>query len=88
MMPEISCPPESTSAALEGLTPCQRIALWMEVCDAGEALLLAGLRREVGPAGDVAAAYRNWSLEQRKDHDQMLRRIAQRLSDLGVGNGR
>jgi hypothetical protein len=54
------------------LTPEQCIALWIEAYDAGEQLLLAGLAGEVGPGGDVAAAYRRWNEEYLAEHDKMI----------------
>jgi hypothetical protein len=50
----------------------QCVALWREAFDAGEQLLLAGLAREVGPGGDVLAAYRRWNEDYLKQHDQMI----------------
>jgi hypothetical protein len=48
--------------------------------DACEALQLAGLRRKVGPHGDVMAAYRQWNMEQIEDHAQHLREMLESLS--------
>lgn len=38
-------------------TPQMGVALWIDLV-AAEQLLLAGLRREIGPDGDLGAAYR------------------------------
>jgi hypothetical protein len=42
-------------------------------------LLLAGLRRKVGPQGDLQAAYRQWYADYLRDRDEAVQRIAQRL---------
>ena len=33
---------------------------------------MAGLRRQVGPGGDVRAAYRQWYAEQMREHDRTM----------------
>lgn len=50
-------PSELAPPAPDHLTPTQRIALWMGVMNVCEQFLLAGLRREIGPNGDLRAAY-------------------------------
>ena len=42
-------------------------------------LLLAGLRREIGPDGDLQAAHRAWYAERMLEHDAKLRRMAERI---------
>lgn len=76
------------SFAHERSTPQQRIAMCIDLLDASEELLLAGLRREVGPDGNVRAAYRSWCENQREEHDRMIRRMAMRLHERGVRHGR
>ena len=58
-------------------TPEQCIRMWVDLMDAAEQFLLAGLRREIGPDGDLKAAYRKWYAEQMEEHDRMIRRMAQ-----------
>ena len=53
-------------------TPQQYIAAWVDLMDACEQFLLAGLRREIGPEGDIKAAYRKWYAEQMEEHDRMI----------------
>lgn len=69
------------------LTADQRVTLWLDLMDASEELLLAGLRREVGPGGDVVTAYRRWCEQQREEHDQAVRRLAESLYRRGVRHG-
>ncbi|HQU41503.1 MAG TPA: hypothetical protein PK867_01770 [Pirellulales bacterium] len=47
-----------------------------------------GLRREVGPEGDVMAAYRRWYWQQMEEHDQGMFRVLQRLDEAWKEDGR
>jgi hypothetical protein len=76
------------AAIPDHLTPDQCVALWADVVDAGEALLLAGLRRQIGPEGDIREAYRRWYAEQMEEHDRWMRQLAENLYRRGVRHGR
>ncbi|MDH3719729.1 MAG: hypothetical protein OES79_16530, partial [Planctomycetota bacterium] len=52
--------PDSEHVLPGEISADQRIAMWMDVVDTTETLLLAGLRREIEPAGDLRAASRRW----------------------------
>jgi hypothetical protein len=58
----------------------QHIAAWLDLMTACEEMLLAGLRREVGPKGDVMAAYRHWYAEQMEDHARMLEHMCREFN--------
>lgn len=62
------------------LTPEEGIALWADLMDACEQFLLAGLRRKVGPQGDLAGAYRDWYARQMEEHDRMILRMVQEFN--------
>jgi hypothetical protein len=62
----------------------QRIAMWMDVVDTTETLLLGGLRREIEPAGDLRAAYRRWYAGYHAEHDEANQRVIDKLRKLGV----
>jgi len=47
-------------------------AEWLDLLHTGEKLLLAGMRRKVGSAGDLRAAYRRWYREQMDEHDRLV----------------
>src|SRR2546421_4677081 len=72
--------PELSPPVPEQLSPGECIGLWVDLMNACEQFLLGGLRREVGPSGDVQAAYRRWYAEQRQENDQTLRRM---MGELG-----
>ena len=65
----------------------QRIAVWSDLLDACDQLLLAGLKRKVGAEGDLAAAYRAWHAVQREEHDQMMRHLVEEFNRRGIGHG-
>ena len=79
-------PPESAPPVPQDATPQQCIAMWVDVMDACEQFLLAGLRREIGPNGDLKAAYRAWYAEQMEEHGRTVRRMAERLNRSGGGD--
>ncbi|MSR32397.1 MAG: hypothetical protein EXR99_12930 [Gemmataceae bacterium] len=70
------------------LTPDQRVALWADLMDASEEILLAGLSHQVGPGGDLRAAYRLWYEQQMDEHDRTMRQMAESLYRRGVRHGR
>jgi hypothetical protein len=50
----------------------RRMAEWAQAMELSNAMLMAGLRRKIGPDGDLNAAYREWS---QKNHDRKWREI-------------
>ena len=71
--------PEHAPSVPADATADQRIAIWLDMLRTGHKLLLAGFRREVGPDGDVQAAYRKWYAQQMDEHDQAVARMLDRL---------
>jgi hypothetical protein len=67
-------------SVIAAMTPGQRIAHWAELMDAFEQEVLECLRREIGPTGDLKAAYRRWYQEQMKEHDEAMFRMMRRMS--------
>lgn len=53
--------------------------MWIDLMNACDAFLLAALRREIGPDGDLKAAYRRWYWQQMEEHDQAVFRMLRRL---------
>ncbi len=79
MIPSLSSPkslPDDSSVD-------QRIETWIDLIDTTDELLRAGLRREVGPDGDLRTAYRQWSYEYRQTHDEAVTRMMATLRKLG-----
>jgi hypothetical protein len=69
----------------DNLTPEQGVRLW--AMDASEPLVLAGLRRDIGPDGDLREAYRRWYAQQMEEHDRWMRELAENLFRRGVRHG-
>jgi hypothetical protein len=63
------------------------IARWREAVDLSDQFLLAGLRREIGPEGDIDAAYRRWYEEYRREHDRALIHLAEEFNRRGGTDG-
>jgi hypothetical protein len=76
-------PPELAPLVRDDLTPAQRIDRWVAHMIICEQFLLAGLRREIGPNGDLRAAYRQWYAAQMEEHDRTMRRMLEELSRRG-----
>jgi hypothetical protein len=72
MAKSLISPPERAPSVPAGLPASRGIELGAEWLDTCEEFLLAGLRRQVGPGGDVLAAYRQWYAEQMVEHDRMM----------------
>ena len=51
----------------------RNIRNWVCAMQASHELLMAGLRRKVGPDGDVRQAYRDWIAQVRQERDQRYR---------------
>ncbi len=68
----------------ESLSFEHRAAIWVEVMDASEKLLLAGLARQIGPEGDLRAAYRAWYAQQMEEHDRAVEQLAANMDRDGM----
>lgn len=77
-MPELP-PPELTPSLPPGTTAEQRIQAWLETLYVSEQFLLAGLRRQIGPEGDLREAYRRWYVQHMEEHDGMMQHLAAEL---------
>ena len=81
-------PPGMAPSIPDKLSPDQRLRLWADLMDTSEQLLLAGLRRQIGPQGDLREAYRCWYAQQMEEHDRVIRQMAENLYRRGVRHGR
>ena len=73
-------PPDLAPPIPTDATPQQCIAMWLDLLDACDQFLLAGLRREIGPEGDLKAAYRRWYAEQMEEHDRVILHMAEKFA--------
>ena len=81
-------PPELAPLAPEGLPGSRGIELWAEWLDTCEEFLLAGLRRQIGPGGDVRAAHRQWYAEQMTEHDRTMLHLLEEFDRRSRSRGR
>jgi len=72
MSDELLPPPDLAPSMPKGLPSEQYISAWLDLMAASEQFLLAGLRRKIGPKGDLRAAYQEWYRKQMEEHDQMM----------------
>jgi hypothetical protein len=61
-------------------TPEQCVRLWIDLMSTCEQFLLAGLRREIGPEGDLQPACRQWYAEQMEEHRRMISHMMENLA--------
>jgi hypothetical protein len=80
--------PDLAPPVPETLTPEQGIALWVDLMNTCEQFLLAGLRREIGPDGDLRAAYREWYAQQMEEHDRTMIRMMEEFERRRSGRAR
>jgi hypothetical protein len=73
-------PPELAPPRPERLSREQRIKLWADLTDTCEQFLLVGLRRKIGPHGDLKAAYRQWYARQMDEHDRTVTHTLEELA--------
>ena len=72
-MEEILSAPARLSPSLpRDATPEQCIRAWIDIMHTCDQFLLARLRREIGPDGDLREAYRRWYATQMEEHDRMI----------------
>jgi hypothetical protein len=81
-------PPDLSPPLPKSATPRQCITVWLDLMNVCEKLLLAGLRREIGPEGDLKAAHRRWYAEQMEEHDRTMLRMMAEFERRGGGRAR
>jgi hypothetical protein len=75
MQENLAAPADLAPTLPHDATPDQCIAAWIDVMHTCDQFLLAGLRREIGPDGDLQAAYRRWYADDMEQHDRMMRHM-------------
>jgi hypothetical protein len=81
-------PPSDLDHTLpDNLSHEQLVSLWLDVLEAGDAMLLAGIKARLPPDGDARAAYRAWYEEYAREHFDMLERMARRFNRVQERHG-
>ncbi len=82
MAGQLIAPPGLEPSLPPGLTTQEKITLWADLVDATEELVKVGLRKKIGPDGDLEQAFREWYVRQAEEHDRivikMMREIRER----------
>jgi hypothetical protein len=74
-------PPFEIDHPLSGnLSRDQLASLWLDVLEAGDEMLMAGIKAQLPPGGDARSAYRDWCEQYAREHLDMLERMAQRFN--------
>jgi len=73
-------PADMCSSVSPTATPDQCIRLWLDLMSTCDQFLLAGLCREIGPDGDLRAAYRRWYSGEMEQHDRMMVHLMEEFS--------
>jgi hypothetical protein len=68
-------PPELAPPSIRHLPPKEKVALWAQMVDEGDQLVMAGLRRRVGPDGDAQTAFLQWLDRRNAEHDRAIVRM-------------
>jgi hypothetical protein len=68
-------PPELAPPSIKHLPGDVKIAAWGQMVDEGDQMVLAGLRRKLGPNGDVHAAFLEWLDRRNEEHDRTIARM-------------
>jgi hypothetical protein len=64
--------PAETEADCSTLTLEQSFAVWRDLMDTGESIVLATLREEIGPDADLDKAYGRWYEQRMPERDREL----------------
>lgn len=75
MKSQLIPPPELAPPSIKHLPPAMKVALWGQMVDEGDQMVMAGLRRKVGPHGDVHAAFLEWLDRRNEEHDRTMARM-------------
>lgn len=70
---------DSPSKAVQPSPNC--VAVWFDLMRTTDKFLLAGMRRRIGPEGDLQATYRRWYDEHMLEHDEYLCQLMRRLRE-------
>jgi hypothetical protein len=80
-------PPEPGHPLPPGLSQAECVAVYLDLLEAGEQMLVAGLRATLPPGADLAAAVRRCHDRQSEEHYQSLVRMAERFNELKGNHG-
>jgi hypothetical protein len=65
-------PPELAPDSLRGMPDEEKVALWAQMVEEGDQILMASLRDRVGPDGDPERAFLEWLERRMAEHDKAI----------------
>jgi hypothetical protein len=65
-------PPELAPPSVRHLPDWEKIAIWDQMVDEGDQILMASLEDRVGPNGDAQAAFLAWLDRRTAEHDRTI----------------
>ncbi|MGQ0633056.1 MAG: hypothetical protein ACT4QC_00445 [Planctomycetaceae bacterium] len=80
-------PPEFDHPLSESLSMEERVALWLDLLEASEQMLIAGLRATLPDGADLRDAVRQVYERQSEEHFHALERIAEHFQLLEAEHG-
>jgi hypothetical protein len=87
MAGELIPPPELDHPLPPNLTQEQLVAIWLDLLETSEQMLIAGLKATLPPGADIREAVRQVYEERSREHLEGLVRIAERLNEIEARNG-
>jgi hypothetical protein len=73
-------PPDLAPPTTEDLSPAQRIEVWIDLMNACDQFLMAGLQRSAGPQSNLQDAYRHWYAGQMEEHDRTMNHLVEEFN--------
>jgi hypothetical protein len=87
MSGELIPPPELGHALPTGLSQAECVAIYLDLLEASEQMLIAGLRATLPPGANLHAAVRQCHDRQSDDHYRSLVQMAERFNKIESSHG-
>jgi hypothetical protein len=87
MVAQLLPPPDLDHQLPKNLSRDMLVGMWLDVLEASDLMLLAGLEATLSPGSSVQEAYQRWYDEYSRDHFDMLERMAERFNRIQAENG-
>ena len=81
-------PPELAPPSIRHLPAEEKIAIWAQMVDEGDQLVMLSLQDRVGPNGDPQAAFLEWLDRRTAEHDRAIVRMITNLRRRERANAR
>jgi hypothetical protein len=72
-------PPELAPDSIRDMPDEEKVALWAQMVEDGDQILMASLRDRMGPDGDPQRAFLEWLDRRTAEHDKAVARMITNL---------